>query len=64
MRSSSLIGSFHYTAEEARAAMAMLGAREVDPRPLVTEAGALSDLPRFLESQQRGEGVRYAVRPD
>jgi len=59
-----LIGSFHYTPEEARAAMAMLAAREVDPRPLVTEVGALSDLPRFLEAQRRGEGVRYGVRPN
>ncbi|HEY7111994.1 MAG TPA: alcohol dehydrogenase catalytic domain-containing protein [Thermoanaerobaculia bacterium] len=58
-----LIGSFHYTPDEARAAMAMLAAREVDPRPLVTEIGKLSDLPRFLESQARGDGVRYAVRP-
>jgi L-iditol 2-dehydrogenase len=60
----SLIGSFHYTPEEARAAMAMLAAREVDPRPLVSEIGALSDLPRFLDAQARSEGVRYAVRPD
>jgi L-iditol 2-dehydrogenase len=60
----SLIGSFHYTPEEARAAMAMLAAREVDPRPLVSEIGALSDLPRFLDAQARNEGVRYAVRPD
>lgn len=58
----SLIGSFHYTPEEARAAMAMLASGEVDPRPLVTEVGALADLPRFLEAQGRGEGVRYALR--
>jgi L-iditol 2-dehydrogenase len=59
----SLIGSFHYTPEEARAAMAVLASRDVDPGPLVTEVGSLSDLPRFLEAQQQGEGVRYAVRP-
>jgi L-iditol 2-dehydrogenase len=58
----SLLGSFHYTPAEAGAAMAMLASREVDPRPLVTEVGSLSDLPRFLEAQQRGDGVRYAVR--
>ncbi|MGH9369524.1 MAG: zinc-dependent alcohol dehydrogenase [Thermoanaerobaculia bacterium] len=57
----SLAGSFHYKPEEARAAMAMLASREVDPRPLISEVGTLSDLPRFLESQKRGEGVRYAV---
>ena len=58
----SLIGSFHYTPEEARAAMASLVSREVDPRPLVTEVGRLEDLPRFLDAQKRGEGVRYALR--
>jgi L-iditol 2-dehydrogenase len=58
----SLLGAFHYTPEEARAAMAMLARREVDPRPLITEVGSLSDLPRFLEAQRQGDGVRYALR--
>jgi hypothetical protein len=39
----------------------MLAAREIDPRPLVTEAGSFSDLPRFLDAQKRGDGVRYAL---
>ncbi len=59
----SLAGSFHYTPEEARAALAALASGEIDPRPLVTASGALSDLPRFLEAQRRAEGIRYAVRP-
>jgi len=57
----SLIGSFHYTPEEARAALSSLVSCEIDPLPLVTEIGSLSDLPRFLETQARGEGIRYAV---
>jgi L-iditol 2-dehydrogenase len=57
-----LIGSFHSTPEEARAAMAALASGEVDPRPLITKTGALADLPAFLEAQARGEGIRYAVR--
>ncbi len=57
-----LIGSFHYTPREAQAAMAMLSSREIDPRPLVTEVGAFEDLPRFLEAQRQGDGVRYAIR--
>jgi L-iditol 2-dehydrogenase len=57
----SLVGSFHYTPEEARAAMAMLASGEVDPLPLVTDTGTLSDLPRFLEAHTRGEGIRYGV---
>ena len=59
----SLAGSFHYTPEEARTALAALASGEIDPRPLVSASGALSDLPRFLEAQRRAEGIRYAVRP-
>ena len=40
----------------------MLAAGEVDPRPLLSEIGGLPDLPRFLESQRRGDGIRYAMR--
>ncbi len=57
-----LIGSFHYTPEEARASLEALASGAIDPRPLIAEHGALSDLPRFLEAQQEGEGVRYAIR--
>ncbi len=59
----SLIGSFHYTPEEARAAMSALASGEIEPRPLISDSGSLSDLPRFLEAQARREGLRYAVRP-
>ncbi|MGE5277802.1 MAG: zinc-dependent alcohol dehydrogenase [Acidobacteriota bacterium] len=58
----SLLGSFHYTPREAAAAMALLASGEIDPRPLVTDVGALADLPRFLEAQRQGDGVRYALR--
>jgi L-iditol 2-dehydrogenase len=57
-----LSGSFHYTPAEARAALDALASGEVDPRPLVSGRGTLADLPRFLDAQARGEGVRYAVR--
>ncbi len=56
-----LSGSFHYTPTEARAALDALASGQIDPRPLVAGRGALEDLPRFLEAQARGEGVRYAV---
>ena len=59
----SLIGAFHSTPEEARAALAALSSGEIDPRPLMTGTGPLSSLPQFLESQSRGEGIRYAVTP-
>ena len=57
----SLIGSFHYTPAEARASLEALSTAEIDPRPLLAARGALSDIPRFLAAQQKGEGVRYAV---
>jgi L-iditol 2-dehydrogenase len=56
-----LLGSFHYTPAEARAAMELLASGAIDPRPLIAERGPLSELPRFLEAQARGAGVRYAI---
>ena len=56
-----LVGSFHYTPDDARAALAALAAGDIDPRPLVAGRGNFEDLPRFLDAQARGEGVRYAV---
>jgi L-iditol 2-dehydrogenase len=60
----SLIGSFHSTPAEAREALALLATGRVDPAPLVSGRGDLSDLPRFLASQARGEGVRYVFALD
>jgi L-iditol 2-dehydrogenase len=59
----SLVGSFHSTPADAREALRMLAAREVDPAPLLTERGTLADIPRFLAAQAAGEGIRYAVHP-
>lgn len=58
----SLIGSFHYTPVEARESLEMLASGAIDPGPLIAARGTLSDVPRFLAAQQRGEGVRYAIR--
>ncbi|MGH9316115.1 MAG: zinc-dependent alcohol dehydrogenase [Thermoanaerobaculia bacterium] len=57
----SLLGSFHYTPREAREALAALASGVIDPRPLIAETGRLSDVPRFLEAQRKGQGIRYAV---
>jgi len=56
-----LTGSFHYTPDEAAAALAALAEGEVDPLPLLTATGALAELPGFLHAHARGEGIRYAV---
>jgi L-iditol 2-dehydrogenase len=59
----SLVGSFHYTPDEARAALAMLASKEIDPTPLLSGRVPLTDLPRALDAQRRREGIRYAVFP-
>jgi L-iditol 2-dehydrogenase len=59
----SLIGAFHSTPAEAAEALALIASGSVDPSPLVSGRGTLADLPRFLEAQVRGDGVRYAVSP-
>ena len=56
-----LAGSFHYTPEEAAEAMGLLSSGRIDPRPLVTESAPLSSLPRLLDAQAAGRGIRYAV---
>jgi L-iditol 2-dehydrogenase len=56
-----LSGSFHSTPGEAREALDALASGRIDPRPLVAARGSLADLPRFLDAQARGEGVRYAI---
>ena len=56
-----LLGSFHYTPEEAREALGLLGSGELDLAPLVTHTGTLGELPGFLDAHARGEGIRYAV---
>ena len=57
----SLAGSFHYTPDDARAAMQALASGELDPSPLISGRGGLSELPRLLDAQRRGEGIRYAI---
>ncbi|HZI66260.1 MAG TPA: alcohol dehydrogenase catalytic domain-containing protein [Thermoanaerobaculia bacterium] len=59
----SLVGSFHSTPANAREALRMLAAGEIDPSPLVAGQGTLADLPRFLAAQAARQGIRYAVRP-
>ncbi len=57
-----LVGSFHYGPADAGEALELLASGAIDPRPLLAERGTLSAVPRFLEAQARGDGVRYAVR--
>ena len=60
----SLIGSFHYTPAEAEEALALLASGGIDPRPLISGTGTLADVPRFLDAQGAGRGIRFAIRGD
>ncbi len=57
----SLVGSFHSTPRDARTALDLLAQGAIEVEPILSGRGALSDLPRFLEAQRRGEGIRYAL---
>jgi L-iditol 2-dehydrogenase len=59
----SLIGAHHSTPAEADRAMALLASGEIDPRPLLSGEGALPDLPRLIERQRAGDGIRFVLRP-
>jgi L-iditol 2-dehydrogenase len=60
----SLIGSFHSTPAEADRALSLLASGEIDPRPLLSGDGPLSELPSMIERQRSGDGIRYVVRVD
>ena len=56
-------GSFHYRPEDARQAAGWLASGAVDPRPLFSGSGPLSNLPEFFDRMRRGEGLKYVVNP-
>lgn len=57
------MGSFHYRPEDARVARDWLASGAVDPTPLFSGAGDLSDLTRFLDRMRAGVGMKYVVHP-
>jgi L-iditol 2-dehydrogenase len=59
----SVAGSFHYRPADVRTALGWLEAGSVDPRPLFSDEGSLSELPAFFERMREGKGIKYIVRP-
>ena len=59
----SIVGSFHYTPADARAALALLSAGEVPVDRLVTGESALEDHAAVLERVARGAEMKVAFRP-
>ena len=56
-------GSFHYRPEDARKAVDWLVSGAVDPRPLFSGSGPLSNLPLFFDRMRKGEGIKFVVNP-
>ncbi|HET9795035.1 MAG TPA: alcohol dehydrogenase catalytic domain-containing protein [Thermoanaerobaculia bacterium] len=56
-------GAFHYRPEDAAEALSLLASGAIDPAPLFSGEGTLSDLPAFFERMRRSEGIKYVVRP-
>jgi len=59
----SLVGSFHYTAADARAALELLASGEVPADRLVTSESPLEKYPFVLERLSRGQEMKVAFRP-
>ncbi len=58
-----LVGSFHYTADDARAALALLARGEIPTERLVTSESPLEKYPFVLERLSRGEEMKVAFLP-
>jgi L-iditol 2-dehydrogenase len=56
-------GSFHYHPEDVRQAREWLLSGAIDPAPLFSGKGDLSNLPGFFDRMRRGEGIKYVVHP-
>jgi len=56
-------GAFHYRPADAAEALALLASGAIDPAPLFSGEGTLSDLPDFFDRMRRSEGIKYVVRP-
>lgn len=59
-----LLGSFHYTPADVREAYRLLAEGELKLGGLITGERPLSELPRAFEELERGEGVKFALRPE
>ena len=58
-----LVGSFHYTLDDARAALELLARREIPVERLVTSESPLERFPFVLERLSRGEEMKVAFLP-
>ncbi|MFN3690712.1 MAG: zinc-binding dehydrogenase, partial [Fimbriimonadales bacterium] len=58
-----LLGSFHYTTQDALQALQRLRQQEFAVERLITDTRPLQQLPQVFEALDRGEGIKYAIVP-
>ncbi|MFS8583038.1 MAG: zinc-binding dehydrogenase, partial [Limnochordales bacterium] len=59
-----LLGSFHYTPDDVVEAQRLLASGEMKLGGLITGVRPLSELLQAFEELERGEGVKFALRPE
>lgn len=59
-----LMGSFHYTTPDVKEAYRLLAEGELRLSGLITDELPLARLPEALAALERGEGVKFALRPE
>jgi L-iditol 2-dehydrogenase len=63
MREIDVCASYSAGPADMRAALALIAAGRIDPRPLVTHRLGLADTARALDLQRRGEALKAVVEP-
>lgn len=58
-----LLGSFHFTTQDALNALQRLRQHEFAVERLITDTRPLSELVQVFEALDRGEGIKYAIAP-
>ena len=59
-----LLGSFHYTPADVAEAYRLLANGELKLGGLITDVRPLSSLPQAFDELERGEAIKFALRPE
>lgn len=59
----SLIGAFHFSPRDVRAAYELLAEKRIDVAPLITKQYPLSELQKAFDLLAQGRGIKYAIQP-
>ncbi len=59
-----LRGTFHYSPRDVRTAFHLLKGRTMQVEKLISGFGSLDDVPDLFQKLSKGEGIKFAVRPN